>query len=187
MHQRYSILLGLLLSPILANAATAPTADDFQCIRDMTPVRHFYVDNLRGPQALQQTLKVANAANGGRYPEGSVIQLVPTEAMVKREQGFSPVTNDWEFFDLNVSQQGTEIRTRGFADVNNRFGGNCFACHVKARPEWDLVCETTHGCDPIPLTHVMTTAIQKTDPRCSPVALTAEEKSALAQLTQQLK
>jgi hypothetical protein len=31
-------------------------------------------------------------------------------------------------------------RTRGFAEVNNRFGGNCFNCHAKARPEWDLVC-----------------------------------------------
>jgi hypothetical protein len=30
--------------------------------------------------------------------------------------------------------------TTGFAEVNNRFGGNCFNCHAKARPEWDLVC-----------------------------------------------
>jgi hypothetical protein len=26
----------------------------------------------------------------------------------------------------------------------------CFGCHIKVRPEWDLVCETGHGCDPIP-------------------------------------
>lgn len=39
-------------------------------------------------------------------------------------------------------------RTRGFVEVNNRLGGNCFACHVEARPEWDLVCDDSHGCDP---------------------------------------
>ena len=32
------------------------------------------------------------------------------------------------------------LRRRGFADVINRFGGNCFGCHVAARPEWDSIC-----------------------------------------------
>ena len=73
------------------------------------------------------------------YPPGSVVQLVPTEAMVKREPGFSPATGDWEFFELEVSASGSKIRTRGFADVNNRFGKNCFACHVPAREPWDFI------------------------------------------------
>lgn len=81
----------------------------------MTPVRGFYVDNLSGD--LDATLAVANAADGGVYPPGSVVQLVPGEAMVKRAPGFSPVTNDWEFFELDTSPAGTEIRKRGFADV----------------------------------------------------------------------
>ena len=46
-------------------------------------------------------------------------------------------------------------------------GGNCFGCHVKAHPEWDMICETTHGCDPIPLTPAMLKALQDTDPRCA--------------------
>lgn len=156
------------------------TADTFGCIRDMTPVRGFYVDNLEGN--LEATLAVANSATGGNYPEGSVVQLVPTEVMVKRAPGFNPATRDWEFFELDVTPEGSAIRARGFADVANRFGGNCFACHVKARPEWDMICEQDHGCDPIPLTPVMTRAIQKTDPRCDAAELTEDEQAALQAL-----
>jgi hypothetical protein len=105
----------------------------------MTPVRQFYVDNLRGDVAA--TVAAANSSTGAVYPPGSVIQLIPGEAMVKRDQGFNVTTRDWEFFELDVSNNGTQIRKRGFADVVNRFGGNCFACHIAARPEWDLVCE----------------------------------------------
>ena len=103
--------------------------------------------------------------------------------MVKREAGFSPATNDWEFFELEVSPEGTVILRRGFADVVNRFGGNCLACHVKARPEFDMICEQNHGCDPIPLTATMVKAIQKTDPRCDAIALTSEEAAALQALS----
>tara|TARA_R110001592_G_scaffold357416_1_gene660473 strand:+ start:25963 stop:26193 length:231 start_codon:yes stop_codon:yes gene_type:complete len=75
--------------------------------------------------------------------------------MVKHKEGFSPVTRDWEFFELDVTENGSSIRARGFADVANRFDGNCFACHIKANPERDLICERGHGCEPIPLTPTM--------------------------------
>jgi hypothetical protein len=137
----------------------------FECITEMTPVRGFFVDNLLGN--LDATLAVANSANGGTWPTGSMVQLVPTEVMIKQPEGTSPATNDWEFFELAVSAEGSEIVTRGFTDVVNRFGGNCLGCHVKAEPQWDMICETGHGCDPIPLTREMLTAIQQNDPRCS--------------------
>ena len=60
---------------------------------------------------------------------------------MKQEKSFNAATHDWEFFELNVSPEGSKIRTRGFVEVN-RFGGNCFGCHVKARPEWTW-CVTT--------------------------------------------
>jgi hypothetical protein len=37
----------------------------------------------------------------------------------------------------------------------------------KARPEWDLVCEKNHGCDPIPVTAEQIPQQQQTDPRCN--------------------
>lgn len=148
--------------------AFAPEAEDFRCIRDMHPVRGFFVDNLLGD--VEATLAVANSETGGIYPAGSVVQLVPGEVMVKREAGFDPATKDWEFFELDVSSGESEILVRGAGEVVNQFGANCLSCHEKAKPEWDLICEQTHGCDPIPLTPVMVKAIQNTDPRCPPVA-----------------
>jgi hypothetical protein len=148
-----------MAAPIAIDAAT------FDCITEMNPVRGFFVDNLLGD--LQATLAVANSATGGTWPTGSVVQLVPTEVMVKQPEGTSPATNDWEFFELSVSAEGSEIVTRGFTDVVNRFGGNCLDCHIKAEPQWDMICETGHGCDPIPLTREMLTGIQRADPRCN--------------------
>lgn len=170
-------------APVTA-AALAPMVkiDDstFRCIRKMTPVRQFYVDNVLGNTA--GTLAAANAPKGAVYPAGSVVQLVPTEVMVKREAGFSPATGDWEFFELEVSDKGTKIGKRGFAEVNNRFGKNCFACHVPAREPWDFVCETNHGCEPIPIDHKMTGALQRSDPRCGPAELQDGDSMALMKL-----
>ncbi len=165
----------------LAEATTVKVDDStFQCIREMTPVRQFYVDNLLGN--LEGTLAAANAPGGAIYPPGSVVQLVPTEAMVKRETGFSPATGDWEFFELDVTEQGTSIGKRGFAEVNNRFGKNCFACHAPARDPWDFICETDHGCEPIPIDHKMTGALQRSDPRCGPAELQDGDSMALLKL-----
>jgi hypothetical protein len=158
-------------------------AKSFRCIMEMTHVRQFYVDNLLGN--LDATLAVANSAIGGTYPAGTVIQLIPTEAMV--DKGFNPITHDWEFFELDVSKDGTQIRKRGFAEVVNRFGGNCFGCHIQARPQWDLVCEMDHGCAPIPLTRAMSSALQRTDPRCKTHAVSPEDAEALKQLDEALK
>jgi len=150
-----------------ASAPPAPipvTDKTFGCISKLAPVRGFYVGNLSGN--LAGTLKVARSPTGGVYPPGSVVQLVPTEVMVKQSKGFNAGTHDWEYFELDVSKDGSTIRKRGFAEVVNRFGGNCFSCHVKASPQWDSICETNHGCESIPLTPAMIGALQRTDPRC---------------------
>ena len=173
------------IGPGEAADANVIDAASFRCITSMTPVRQFYVDNLRGD--LAATVAVANSATGGVYPPGSVIQLIPGEVMVKRDKGFNPATRDWEFFELDVSKNGTQIRKRGFADVVNRFGGNCFACHIAARPAWDLVCESEHGCRPIPVTRAMSAALQRTDPRCNNPAPSPEDAEALRQLQKLLK
>lgn len=176
-----SLLFTGLMIISAAASATPFENPEFSCIRDMTPVRGFYVDNLLGD--LEATKAVAESETGGTYPPGSVIQLVPTEVMVKREEGHSPATNDWEFFELSVSTEGSEITTRGFSDVVNRFGGNCLDCHEKAEPQWDMVCEKNHGCAPIPFTELMVKAIQKTDPRCEVVPLSEDEMAALQALS----
>ena len=156
-----------------------PVSDEtFKCLTEMTPARGFFVANLLGN--LDDTLTIANSPAGGRYPPGTMIQLVPTEVMIKHKEGWNPVTKDWEFFELEVSESGSKIKVRGVNEVVNRFGGNCFGCHVAARPEWDLICEKGHGCAPLPITTERIVATQKADPRCKKSA-TAASTAANAQ------
>jgi len=169
----------------VAQVAAAPkplqiTEASFGCIRDMTPVRGFFVGNLLGD--IDATLAAANAPDGAVYPPGSVVQLVPGEAMVKHHAGFEAATNDWEFFELDVKPNATAIRVRGTTEVVNQFGGNCLSCHAPAAKKWDMICEQTHGCLPIPVTPVMARAIQNTDPRCPQIPLPEDQQVALRQL-----
>jgi len=162
-----ALTLGLTLLGGVAIAesnAISVNAQSFKCLQEMTPVRGFFVDNIAGN--LDGTLKVANSESGGVYPPGSVVQLIPNEAMVKHEPGFSPATHDWEFFELDVTKDGSVIRKRGLVDVQNRFNGNCFGCHVLAKPQFDLICEENHGCQKLPIGRMTIKSLQKTDPRC---------------------
>ena len=139
-------------------------ATDFTALADMSPVRGFFVNNLLGH--LDEAVAVAEDPDGGVYPVGTVIQLIPQEAMVKRAEGFSPDTNDWEFFTLEPTPAGTTIVSRGGAEVINRFSGtSCSGCHSAAEPQFDMVCEDTHGCAPLGVPESVITAIQQSDPR----------------------
>ena len=115
---------------------------------------------------MDEAIAVANNPDGGVYPEGTVIQLIPTEAMVKHEKGWSAATKDWEFFFLKVQSDSTDIAARGTTEVVNGFNGNCFGCHNKAKPKWDLVCEQDHGCDKLPFSAEVIDALQNADARC---------------------
>jgi hypothetical protein len=150
-----------------ASTTTRPDIDvtpaSFRSLHDMTPVRGFFVANLLGD--LDGSLRVARSATGGEYPPGTVLQLIPTEAMVKHRPGFDAATRDWEFFSLAVSPSGTKILQRGAAAVVNRFGGNCASCHAAAQSKFDMVCEHDHGCAPLPVGDDVIRAIQRSDPR----------------------
>jgi len=138
-------------------------ATDFECVLRWDKVNSYRITNKLG----HDPLPIANNANGGgAFPVGTIIQIVPTEAMVKRRAGFSDATKDWEFFSLGVTASGTTITKRGTSDVINAFNGNCLDCHIKAMPAFDLVCGTTHGCDALPLSEAMLVSIQNQDPRC---------------------
>ena len=155
---------GAGLTGTTAPADIVVEADDFTALSDMTPVRGFFVSNLRGE--LDEAVAVAEDPEGGVYPVGTVIQLIPQEAMVKRAPGFDADSNDWEFFTLEATAEGTTIVTRGGSEVVNGFSGlSCASCHSAAEPEFDFVCEDTHGCAPLPVGDDVITAIQQSDPR----------------------
>lgn len=165
-----SLLLILLSAAFITQSNSADDSKKiaipdsaFKCLTELTASGAFFVDNLLGN--LQATLAVANSDSGGKFPPGSMVSLVPNEVMIKHNQGWNPGTNDWEFFLLNVSAEGTSIAARGAEEVANR-AGSCFGCHQLARPEWDLVCGVDHGCAPLPFTREQIRGVQNSDPRC---------------------
>ena len=136
----------------------------FKCLSALAASGRFFVDNILGD--LGATLSVANSSSGGNYPPGSLLTLVPDEAMIKHQEGWNPATNDWEFFLLGLSAEGTSILARGGAEVASP-SGSCFGCHQLARSEWDLVCGVDHGCAPIAFTLEQIRDAQAMDPRCT--------------------
>lgn len=141
------------------------SAVDFECIRNGTKVGRFYVANPLGH--LEEALEVASSGSGQSYPVGTIVQLVPKEAMVKRAAGWNPSSNDWEFFSLHISNAKTTIVERGVDDVKNNFGGNCLSCHSQADSQSDMICGGgDHGCAPILINDVIIEHLQNTDSRC---------------------
>jgi hypothetical protein len=117
------------------------TAEDFSCIGDWDKVLGFRITNLLGH--LDEALAVANDPAGGVYPVGTLIQHIPTEAMVKRRAGFSPETKDWEFFQLELSADGmTTIANRGTTELTTSMGQTCASCHSMVSDEFDFICNT---------------------------------------------
>ena len=66
------------------------------------------------------------------------------------------------------------------------FGFGC-RCHIQAHPNWDLVCESAHGCAAISVAHAMSGALQRTDPRCTVRTISPADAEALRQLNELLK
>lgn len=123
------------------------TDDAFGCVRALTQVGRAYYTNVNGH--LDATLAVARNPAGGTYPVGTLVTLQPAEAMVKRAPGFSPETQDWEFFKLEVVDGKTVIVERGTTGLKNIAGG-CAECHMPAAKTYDMVCASGHGCEELP-------------------------------------
>ncbi len=141
------------------------TGEDLDlCMNDWPQVRLLRITNLLGD--VDSSVAVAESPTGGMYPPGTLIQLFPGEAMLKREVGWNPTTNDWEFFALDVQEDGVTITARGAEDTVNMFGGNCFDCHRLAEPQWDFVCGEDNGCNPLPIGEDFIRGLQESDARC---------------------
>jgi hypothetical protein len=140
--------------------------DDFVCLGDPTyeKVGVARIKNVLGHE--QDAVDVA-AAKKGQYPPGTIIQLFPGEASVKRGTGFSPATNDWEFFTLDVGSGRTVITSRGTSEVHNAVG-TCVSCHQPAAKSFDFACFTNNTCPPFPFFISTKVDPDTDDPRCHP-------------------
>jgi hypothetical protein len=151
-----------------------PTAADFDCLQDSewTTVGLSRFKNMNGHTT--EMLAVASSPDGGVMPVGTMIQLIPYEASVKRGEGYSAASHDWEFFSLAPSADGgTTIKASGGGDsVLNFAHESCLGCHSMAAPQWDLICGdadggNTHGCASLGIPTSDLTLLQSTDARCS--------------------
>jgi hypothetical protein len=151
------------------------TLSDFDCNRnsEWTMVGVARYKNTLGHDA--EMLAVARSATGGTYPVGTIAQLNPLEAMVKRGQGFDATSNDWEFFLFNGPSDGgtgVSIANRGGGTSVSNARGTCLSCHGPAQTPFDLICgdpveggpTTAHGC--VPLAVDTSVLISRPDPKC---------------------
>jgi hypothetical protein len=90
----------------------------FGCIIDWPKVRNTRFKHA-DPQKLKEAMRILrDSIPDKEYPVGTILQLVPFEAMVKHERAKFLKTNGWELFALEVSEAGTKIRDRGENVVN---------------------------------------------------------------------
>jgi hypothetical protein len=148
-----------------AKAAEVEITDkSFGCMHDGgTKVKKPYIRH-SDPAKLKEAVRIFETNSNDEYPVGTVLQLVPFEAMVKQDKAKFPNSNGWEFFLLDVSATGTKIAQRGDTAANQL--GNCLNCH-KGGVKFDYVCSKEHGCPPIPVTDEMILGMQGKDPRCA--------------------
>jgi len=138
----------------------------FGCILDWSQVRNTRIKH-QDPKQLAEAIRIfRDSVPNTEYPVGTILQLVPFEAMVKHPREKFPKTNGWEFFALEVSAAGTKIRDHGDSVVNLSQGQTCLSCHQPAA-RFDFVCEKGHGCAPIPFNDEAIRALQQADARCA--------------------
>jgi hypothetical protein len=168
MHKSHRLLLVAAAAAVAASITLALQAQDvpesvLSCVATGTKVGHTWIQH-SDPARLQEAVKVfESGAPAADYPEGTVIRVIPQEAMIKRSKTAFANSNGWEYFALAVTPQGTTVRERGDT-ASNRLG-TCQSCHSKAA-KFDYVCRSGHDCPTVPLTEQQIAALQANDPRC---------------------
>ena len=162
-----ALVLAALATPALAKREFVATAEDFRCLTEgkQAPGKRFRIFGKKAVvrKALRKT-KTGKLGKKG-YPVGTILQLFPFEAMVKRGGGFNPEGGGWEYFELKPLPDGTtEILDRGDARVGN-LAGSCQGCHLKVAAERDSVCEFVQGPEGIGLPEELVEVLLR-DVRC---------------------
>lgn len=174
-------LLIALWAPVGLAREFIATEADFQCLTKWKKIDgHKTRIFNRNPRLLKRALRIlAKGKPGRRYPVGTIIELVPPvgpffgEASVKRGGSFNRPGNGWEFFLLNIRPDGsTEVVDHGAEKIANTSlpvtPPPCQTCHSAAK-KFDLVCESGHGCAPLPinLSATLIDSLQTNDARCA--------------------
>src|SRR6202051_1503640 len=100
-------IVGLVLCLYLAVTLSADdlviTEKSFGCVLDLPKVRNTRIQN-SDPEKLKEAIRIfRDSVPDTEYPRGTILQLIPTEAIVKHDRAAFAKTNGWEFFALKVS------------------------------------------------------------------------------------
>src|SRR5881296_4575086 len=102
--------LAVLIVCVASAADVSVSEQTFGCILDWPQVRNTRIKHA-DPQQLADAMRIfRDSIPNVEYPVGTILQLVPFEAMVKHPREKFPRTNGWEFFALDISAAGTKIR-----------------------------------------------------------------------------
>jgi hypothetical protein len=160
-----TVLVLAVLLPGLARAEFIAKDSDFKCLFEgVRPAgKNFFVFH-KNKRKLRKAVRVAERDKPSkRYPVGTILQVFPFEAMVKRGGRFNHEGNGWEWIQLAVTKDGATIAGRGGPELTNR-AGSCQTCHEGAK-SFDLVCEG-HGAATLGFTDAQIRGLQKLEPRC---------------------
>src|SRR3974377_1887497 len=107
------LVLCLYLAVVTLSADSVVITDkSFGCMLDMPKLRNTRIQN-PDPEKLKEAIRIfQDSVPDKEYPTGTILQLIPTEAMVKHDRAAFPNTNGWEFFAFAVSAGGTTIHER---------------------------------------------------------------------------
>jgi hypothetical protein len=158
-----ALMIGASAPVRAADAEITVTEKMFGCMHEGTKIRKTYIRHA-DPAKLKEAVRIYEGkVEGGEYPVGTVIQMVPNEAMVKHAKAAFPNSNGWEFLAFKVAAEGTTFAGRG--DTASNPLGTCLSCH-KGAVKYDYICDKGQGCAAIPVTDEQIIGMQSKDPRC---------------------
>src|SRR5690349_20311481 len=128
----YTEIMRHIVPLILCLSSATVSADDlviteksFGCVLELPKVRNTRIQNA-DLEKLKEAIRIfRDSVPDKEYPTGTILQLIPTEAMVKHDRAAFPNTNGWEFFALKVSPDGTTIQDRGDRVLNTSLKKPC--------------------------------------------------------------
>lgn len=120
MHCVDRFVLPLFLVVNLSANDFAITEKSFGCLLDLPKVRNTRI-RIPIPKNSGKGSKYLRTSCPVKKPTGTILQLIPTEAMVKHDRATFPNTSGWEFFVLKGSAAGTTIQDRGDKVLNALF------------------------------------------------------------------
>src|SRR6202044_83611 len=107
------LVLCLCLAVTLSADDLVITEKSFGCVLNLPKVRNTRIQN-PDPEKLKEAIRIfRDSVPDKEYPTGTILQLIPGEAMVKHDRAAFPNSRGWEFFALKVTANGTEITDRG--------------------------------------------------------------------------